>query len=117
GATIFSAQAISEAVRAPIRIVGLLPTIVNRRYALTSVVTQMINQLSQAYKIPVLESIRTDQVVGRAARLHRMIADIDPHAKVLEDYSAVTASLLKLVETQDQDLPNDEIARTQTSTL
>ena len=100
GATIFSAQAISEGVRAPIRAVGLLPTIVNRRYALTGVVAQMIEQLSQTYHIPVLPSIRTDQVVGRAARMHKMIADVDPKANVLEDYAAATTSLLKIFSSE-----------------
>jgi len=101
GATIFSAQAISEGVHAPIRAVALLPTIVNRRYALTGVVSQMIEQLSQAYNIPVLNPIRTDQVVGRAARMHKMIADVDPHAKVLDDYAAATTTLLKLLQPQE----------------
>jgi chromosome partitioning protein len=96
GATIFSAQAISSGVGVPIRTLGLLPTIVNRRYALTTVVMQMVEQLSQTYNIPVLPAIRTDQVVGRAARMHRMIADVDPKAKVLEDYSEAATSLLNL---------------------
>jgi cellulose biosynthesis protein BcsQ len=96
GATIFSAQAISSGVGVPIHIVGLLPTIVNRRYAMTTVVMQMIEQLSQTYKIPVLPAIRTDQVVGRSARMHKMIADLDPKAKVLEDYAVAASSLLRL---------------------
>ena len=96
GATIFSAQAISSGVGVPIRIAGLLPTIVNRRYTLTTVVMQMMEQLSQTYGIPILPAIRTDQVVGRAARMHQMIADVDPKAGVLEDYTAAAASLLKL---------------------
>jgi len=96
GATIFSAQTIGDSVRVPIRTVALLPTIVNKRYGLTDVVMKMIEQLSETYGIPILDSIRTDQIIGKAARAHKMIADLDSKAKALEDYDAATNSLLKL---------------------
>jgi chromosome partitioning protein len=96
GATIFSAQTIGDSVRVPIRSVALLPTIVNKRYGLTDVVMKMIGQLSETYKIPILETIRTDQIIGKAARAHKMIADLDPKAKALEDYDAATVSLLEI---------------------
>jgi chromosome partitioning protein len=97
GATIFSAQTIGDSVRTPIRPLALLPTIVNRRYGLTDVVMKMIGQLSETYKIPVLNAIRTDQIIGKAARLHKMVVDVDPKAKALEDYEGATTSLLELV--------------------
>jgi chromosome partitioning protein len=96
GATIFSAQTIGDSVRVPIRSVALLPTIVNRRYGLTDVVMKMIGQLSETYRIPILNAIRTDQIIGKAARAHKMIADLDPKAKALEDYDAATVSLLEI---------------------
>ena len=97
GATIFSAKTIGDSVRVPIRPLALLPTIVNRRYGLTDVVMKMIQQLSETYEIPVLNAIRTDQVIGKAARLHRMVADVDDKAKALEDYEAATTSILELL--------------------
>lgn len=97
GATIFSAQTIGDSVRTPINTVALLPTIVNRRFGLTDVVMKMINQLSETYRIPVLNAIRTDQIIGRAARSHRMITDVDPKAKALEDYEAATAAILEIL--------------------
>lgn len=96
GATIFSAQTIGDSVRVPIRSVALLPTIVNKRYGLTDVVMKMIDQLSETYKIPILPAIRTDQIIGKAARAHKMIADLDPKAKALEDYEAATTPLLEI---------------------
>jgi chromosome partitioning protein len=96
GATIFSAQTIGDSVRVPIRSVALLPTIVNKRYGLTDVVMKMIDQLSETYKIPILDAIRTDQIIGKAARAHKMIKDLDPKAKALEDYEAAANSLLDL---------------------
>ncbi|MCC6589290.1 MAG: ParA family protein [Bryobacterales bacterium] len=95
GATIFSAKTISDSVRSPIRPVALLPTIVNRRFGLTDVVMKMVDQLGQAYSIPVLPSIRTDQMIGKAARAHRMLVDVDPKAKSLEDYDQATTQLLE----------------------
>jgi chromosome partitioning protein len=100
GATIFSAQTIGDSVRTPIRTLALLPTIVNRRFGLTDVVMKMINQLSETYRIPVLNALRTDQIIGRAARSHRMIADVDPKAKALEDYETATAAILDLLQAE-----------------
>jgi chromosome partitioning protein len=97
GATIFSAQTIGDSVHTPIRPLALLPTIVNRRYGLTDVVMKMIGQLSENYKIPVLNAIRTDQVIGKAARVHRMVVDVDPKAKALEDYESAATALLNLM--------------------
>jgi chromosome partitioning protein len=96
GATIFSAKTISESVDCRIRPLALVPTIVNRRYALTDVVMKMIEQLGAAYSIPVLNAIRTDQAVGKAGRLHKMIVDVDPGSKALEDYEATATALLEL---------------------
>lgn len=96
GATIFSAQTIGTSVRVPIRSVALLPTIVNKRFGLTDVVMKMIGQLSQTYQIPILTAIRTDQIIGKAARAHQMVADLDPKAKALEDYESATTELLKI---------------------
>ena len=99
GATIFSAKTISESVETRIKAVGLLPTIVNRRFGLTDVVMKMIEQLSEAYSIPVLNSIRTDQAVGKAGRLHKMIADSEPTSKALEDYDTAAGAILELLST------------------
>ena len=97
GATIFSARTIGDSVRTPIAPVALLPTIVNKRYGLTDVVMRMIDQLSETYKIPVLNSIRTDQAIGKAARMHKMVVDVDPKAKALEDYESAAATLLDML--------------------
>jgi nitrogenase subunit NifH len=97
GATILSAQTIANSVRTPIRPLALLPTIVNRRYALTDVVMRMIQQLSETYQIPVLNAVRTDQAIGKAARVHRMVADVDSNCKAYEDYEAATNALLTLM--------------------
>lgn len=110
GATIFSAQTIGDSVRVPIRATALLPTIVNRRFGLTDVVMKMIEQLSQTYKIPVLNTIRTDQIIGKAARAHKMIADLDPKAKALEDYEAAATSLLDIFNVETASTHGETVA-------
>jgi chromosome partitioning protein len=100
GATIFSAQTIGDSVRVPIRSVGLLPTIVNKRFGLTDIVMKMMEQLSENYKIPILPAIRTDQIIGKATRAHKMVADLDPKAKALEDYDAAAGQLLNFFESE-----------------
>jgi chromosome partitioning protein len=96
GATIFSAQTIGSSVRVPIRTVALLPAIVNKRYGRTDVVMKMIQQLGETYAIPILPVIRTDQIIGKAARAHQMVADVDSRAKALEDYDAAAGALLRI---------------------
>jgi len=100
GATIFSAKTIGDSIRVPIRPVALLPTIVNRRYGLTDVVMQMVQDLGTAYKIPVLNAIRTDQSIAKAARAHNMLVDLDDKSKALEDYELATTELLKIFEVE-----------------
>jgi chromosome partitioning protein len=110
GATIFSAKTIGESVRCPIRTLGLLPTIVNRRYALTDVVMRMITQLSDTFQLPILTSVRTDQSIGKAARAHRMLADYDPKSKALEDYHLAASQVLGLLLDRRKAQPGETVA-------
>jgi chromosome partitioning protein len=96
GATLFSARTIGESVRTPIKAMALLPTVVNRRHGLTDIVMKMIAQMGDSNGIPVLNQIRTDTAIGKAARAHRMLVDVDPKAKALEDYQETAAAILKL---------------------
>jgi nitrogenase subunit NifH len=54
----------------------------------------MIHLISENYKAPVLPGIRTDAVVAKAIRQRQFVADVDPKAKCLEDYRAVSDQLL-----------------------
>jgi chromosome partitioning protein len=110
GATIFSAKTIGESVRTPIHVTGLLPSIVNRRYALTDVVMKMIAQLSESFQLPVLTSIRTDQSIGKAARAHALLADFDPKAKALEDYRLAATQVLELLRGEQKAHPSESVA-------
>lgn len=81
-----------------VRTIGLLPVMVDRRLALTSMVLDSLKQLSADTGVPVLPVIRTDAAVPKAARVKRFLADFDPNSKALADYDAATSLLLEYLE-------------------
>ncbi len=97
GATIFSEKTIGDSIRVPIETVALLPTDVNKSRSLTDVVMKMIHQLGENFNVPVLQMIRTDTTVGKAARAHKMLHDFDPKCKAVEDYDHAADALLSLL--------------------
>jgi chromosome partitioning protein len=94
GATLASAKSLAEAFQIQIKPLALLPTIVNKRFAMTDTVMKLIHLISKESGVPVLEAIRTDQSISKAARMHQMLVDFDPNSKALEDYETATTSLL-----------------------
>lgn len=96
GATAFfnTAEQLQVQIKKTSRCVGLLPTIVDHRYQNTEMVMKMIHMISENYKVGVFPGIRTDSVVAKAIRQRQFIADVDPRAKCLEDYRAVSDQLL-----------------------
>lgn len=97
GASLFAAKTIADAVRAEVKPFALLPTIVNKRHALTDAVMEMLEKLSELHSIPILPMIRTDTSVGKAMRAHQFLQDFDSKSKALEDYELVATRILELV--------------------
>jgi len=56
--------------------------------------------------VPVFPGIRTDAVVAKAIRQRQFIADVDPKAKCLEDYRAVSDLLLASYGSPTEKLTN-----------
>ena len=79
----------------PIRVIGLLPVIVNNRLAMTEPILESLRRLSQQRDVPLLPSIRTDTAVVKAAKDRVFLADYDLKSKALEDYRAVADLLLE----------------------
>lgn len=77
-----------------VRTLGLLPVMVDRRLALTSMVLDSLKQLSADTGVPVLPVIRTDAAVPKAARVKKFLADFDPNSKALADYNEAASLLL-----------------------
>lgn len=78
----------------PIRVIGLLPVMVNQRLAMTEPILESLRRLSHQREVPLLPSIRTDTSVVKAAKDRVFLADYDLKAKALEDYRAVADMLL-----------------------
>lgn len=77
-----------------IRVAGLLPVKLDRRLAITDVVLNTLNAISDNRKVPVFPGIRTDQSMVKAARHRQFLADYDPKAKALEDYEQLTGLIM-----------------------
>jgi chromosome partitioning protein len=90
-----------------VRAIGLLPVMVDRRLATTSMVLDCLKQLSMDTSVPVLPVIRTDAAVPKAARAKKFLADFDPNSKALADYNDA-ASLLLDEKLQLDEWPADE---------
>jgi|ERR1035441_3910298 chromosome partitioning protein len=78
------------------RVVGFLPTMVNKRFTVTTRVLKGLEQYSQLKHIPILNQIRTDQSVAKCTG--QFLQDFDPDSKALEDYKKATDQLLQALE-------------------
>ena len=109
GATAFLTHAaeIRDLVAKPTRALGILPTVVDHRYGLTETVLGMITKICERHDIPMLNGIRTDSSIGKAMRARQFLADLDPKSKALEDYKAVSAKIIQMLEVEEV-VSNDE---------
>jgi chromosome partitioning protein len=91
-----------------VRTIGLLPVMVDRRLALTSMVLDSLKQLSSDTGVPVLPVIRTDSAVPKAARVKKFLADFDANSKALADYDEAASLLLESLDSARQHSQLDE---------
>lgn len=98
-ATVSAAVELNKLFRRPeeIRLIGLLPVMVNQRLAMTDAMMQTLERLSKDRNIPLLPSVRTDTAVVKAARARKFLADFDPKCKAWEDYSTVASHLIEVL--------------------
>jgi chromosome partitioning protein len=75
------------------RCVGFLPTMVDRRFAVTDLVLRTLEYESKERGIPIFHEIRTDQAINRASSNNRFLQDWEPRSKAVEDYLAVYRQL------------------------
>lgn len=78
----------------PIRVIGLLPVMVNQRLAMTEPILESLRRLSQQKGVPLLPSVRTDTAVVKATKDRVFLAEYDAKSKALEDYKMVADQLL-----------------------
>ncbi len=98
GATITAVSQLNEFLRAHVRVLGFLPTQVDKRMQMTQAVLQSLEVFKERYGIPVLPEIRTDATVPKAIRARKMLIDYDPTCRAMLDYQVAFGRLLELVE-------------------
>ena len=81
-------------VSPPIRTLGILPVIVDRRLQMTDTVLEALEGLAAREHVPLFPVVRTDTQVVKAGRMRKFLADFDVKSKALEDYSKVARLLL-----------------------
>jgi chromosome partitioning protein len=97
-----SAQLMNELYHMQIRTAAFLPVMMDRRYQMTALTLQSLEQYAQRFRIPILQSIRTDSAIPKAARARQFLADYDPKSKALEDYIAAAHQLVEITNGQVQ---------------
>ena len=99
-ATITAANQLNEFLRTEVRIVGILPTQVDRRLQMTQSTLTTLETIRDRYKIAMLPEIRVDTTVGKAIRAKKMLADYDSSSRAFKDYQAAFGKLLEVMDGQ-----------------
>jgi chromosome partitioning protein len=112
GASLYAADTLNELFRPadPVKVVGLLPVIVNKRLAITQTVMTALEHLSRSRQVQLLPGIRTDQAVVRASRDRAFLLDYDPSSKALEDYRTALEILLPALGEANGATPEQNVA-------
>jgi chromosome partitioning protein len=96
------ARFISDNYSRPVRPLGLVPTMVDRRLSAAYEAGDVAQDLSTKFGIPILHGIRTDQNVNRVfSRRKAFLADLVPmKSKAYDDYTALGDQILELLNGQ-----------------
>jgi len=94
-----------------IRIVGLLPTHVDRRLQRTEFVLAGLANFSRDSGSEILPAIRTDKAVSKCLRRRITLPDSSPDCDAWSDYQDAFSRLLKIVE--DTEVADDPVCDTQ----
>lgn len=89
---------LNEYLHVGARIVGMLPTRVDRRYQMTQTVLAGLQTISKQVGAPILPEIRTDSAVGKSLRAHKPLAEFAPDSKVWADYQAAFRKLMEILD-------------------
>jgi len=89
---------LNDLIKAEIRPVGLMPCQVDQRLSVTTLVQQGLKKMSEMFKIPILQAIRTDQSVNKAFRARKSLLEFDPNSKASQDYIAAFEQVTQMIE-------------------
>jgi chromosome partitioning protein len=98
-ASISAAMELNQLFKRPedIRVVGLLPVMVNQRLAMTEPIMESLRRLSAQRNVPLLPAVRTDTTVVKAAKERKFLSDYDQKCKAWEDYKLVADRLIQVL--------------------
>ena len=99
-ATITAATQLNEFLRTSVRIVGILPTQVDRRLQMSQSTLATLDTIRERFKIPVLPEIRVDTTIGKSIRARKMLADYDTTSRAFKDYQTAFERLLEVMDGQ-----------------
>jgi chromosome partitioning protein len=103
-ASISAAMELNQLFKRPedIRVVGLLPVMVNQRLAMTEPIMESLRRLSAQRNVPLLPAVRTDTTVVKASKDRKFLPEYDPKCKAWEDYRVVADRLLEFLSSEHQ---------------
>jgi chromosome partitioning protein len=99
-ATITAASQLNDFLRTEVRIVGILPTQVDRRLQMAQSTLATLETIRERFDIPVLPEIRIDTTVGKAIRARKLLADYDASSRAFKDYQAAFGRLVEVMNGQ-----------------
>jgi chromosome partitioning protein len=99
-ASIETARTLSTLFNIPVKTVGLLPVMVDRRLQITETVLESLKAIGERAGVPLLPPIRTDATVTKANRQRQFLIDYDPKCKAVEDYNIACDALFELLQEQ-----------------
>jgi cellulose biosynthesis protein BcsQ len=97
-ATITAANQLNDYLKTDVRIIGILPTQVDRRLQMTQSVLASLAVMQERYGIPVLPEIRIDSSVAKSLRARKPLAEFDPDCRAHKDYQASFARLVEVLD-------------------
>ena len=75
---------LNEFLRATVRVVGFLPTQVDRRLQMAQAVLGSLEAFKERFGIPILPEIRTDAAVPKSIRARKMLVYYDPTCRAMQ---------------------------------
>lgn len=99
-ATITAANQLNEFLHTNVRVIGILPTQVDRRLQMAQSTLTTLKTIEERYKIPILPEIRIDTTVGKAIRARKLLVDYDGSSRAFKDYQAAFARLQEVLNGQ-----------------
>lgn len=95
-----SVKSLCDYMQIDIRLLGVLPTMVDRRLALTTQVMNVLEEWCEKQGVTLLPTIRTDSSVGKSQRVRSFLVDYDPKCRAWEDYQAVGRKIMEILDVQ-----------------